>query len=98
MRGRITSPLQEIPGIGPSIAAYLERVGIRSVAGLKGRDPEGIYEAVCRAQGVRVDRCLLYVCRLAVYYAGSKRRDPAKLKWWLWKDVPPEKKPKPRGR
>ncbi len=91
-RGRPISPLREIPGIGPSIAAYLAGVGIREVADLKGRDPEAIYEAMCRAQGVRIDRCLLYVCRLAVYYASAKRRDPAKLKWWLWKDHPPAKK------
>ncbi len=94
MRGRSASPLREIPGVGPRIAAYLEGVGIRKVADLKGRDPEAVYDAMCRAQGVRIDRCLLYVCRLAVYYAGAKRPDPAKLKWWLWKDPPPSKKRK----
>lgn len=96
-RGRPVSPLREIPGIGPSIAADFEGVGIRQVADLKGRDPEAIYEAICRAQGVRIDRCLLYVCRLAVYYASAKRRNPAKLKWWLWKDAATVKKPRRAG-
>ncbi|MBI5637131.1 MAG: DUF4332 domain-containing protein [Nitrospinae bacterium] len=96
MRGRATSPLQEIPGIGPSIAVYLEGAGIRTVADLKGRDPEAIYEAICRAQGQQIDRCLLYVCRCAVYYAEGGRA-PTKLKWWNWKDAVPVKKPRRTG-
>jgi hypothetical protein len=36
---------------------------------------------------VVVDRCLLYVCRCAVYYASKKKHDPRKLLWWNWKDT-----------
>ena len=34
------SPLQEIPGVGPRTAAVMERLDIRQVSDLRGRDPE----------------------------------------------------------
>jgi hypothetical protein len=34
-----------------------------------------------------IDRCLLYVCRCAVYYASNTKHAPRKLLWWNWKDV-----------
>jgi len=36
--------LQEIPGVGKSIAHDLWELGIRRVTDLKGRDPEKLYE------------------------------------------------------
>jgi len=78
--------LQEIPGVGPSIAADLYALGIRAPSDLVGRDPDDLYERSCRHQGVRVDRCLLYVYRCAVHYATHLPRDPQRCKWWNWKD------------
>jgi hypothetical protein len=81
--------LQSIPGVGPSIAHDLNDLGIRRVADLKGKSPEGLYEALNARRGQRQDRCLLYVFRCAVYYAGRTRHDPERLKWWNWKDAAP---------
>ncbi len=78
--------LQRIPGVGPSIARDLIDLGILKVSDLEGMDPEVLYEARCVQMGQRIDRCLLYVFRCAVYYATAKRHDPEKLKWWNWKD------------
>ncbi|HLE34022.1 MAG TPA: helix-hairpin-helix domain-containing protein, partial [Bacteroidota bacterium] len=39
----------------------------------------------CRQQGVRIDPCLLYVFRCAVYYASTPKPKPELLKWWHWK-------------
>ncbi len=78
--------LQSIPGIGKSIARDLQNIGIYSVADLKGKDPEKLYEQSNRLAGTIQDRCLLYVFREAVYFAGNKNHDPEKLKWWNWKD------------
>jgi hypothetical protein len=86
-----TSELLAIPGVGESIARDLEELGIRTVAQLKGRSPEGLYEALCERRGHQ-DRCLLYVFRCAVYYAERKRHDPERLKWWNWKDAPPARR------
>ena len=83
---RVVSELEEIPGVGPSIAGDLHRIGITRVAQLKNADPQQLFERVNRDQGVVMDRCLLYVFRCAVYYASNVRHKPEKLKWWNWKD------------
>jgi len=79
--------LREIPGVGKSIANDLWNIGVRSVADLRGGDPETLYELSNRYAGTVQDRCLLYVFRCAVYYANTekKKRNPEKLKWWNWK-------------
>jgi hypothetical protein len=78
--------LQEIPGVGPSIAHNLWRLGFGSVSDMKGVDPEKLYERLCALQKTKVDRCALYVFREAVYFASRKTHDPELLKWWNWKD------------
>lgn len=85
---KITDPesLQSIPGVGPSIAADLQRLGIKKVRDLKRMDPERLYERYCWLEGGPVDRCVLYVFRCAVYYATEENHDPSLLKWWAWKD------------
>ena len=84
--GQDSRRLQRIPGVGPSIAADLQRLGIRDVAELRGRNPESLYAALCREVRHHVDRCVLYVFRCAVYFASEAEHDPELLKWWNWKD------------
>jgi hypothetical protein len=84
---RAKSELQIIPGVGPSIAADLNGIGISKVAQLKGKSPQALYDKLCRTTGIVHDRCVLYVFRCAVYYASTSRHDPEKLKWWNWKDA-----------
>ena len=81
-------PLEEIPGVGPRIAGVMEKLGIRQVADLEGKDPEELYRRECRLKGFEEDRCALYVWRTAVYYAETPVREAEKLKWWYWKDKP----------
>ncbi len=78
--------LQTIPGVGKTIANDLWNLGIRSVKSLENVDPETLYEKLCVFQGARVDRCMLYVFRCAVYFAENETHDAEKLKWWNWKD------------
>ncbi len=87
-RGRAASPdeLMKIPGIGPSLARDLRDLGVRSLAGLRRKDPERLYEGLMRLRGVRQDPCVLYAFRCAVYYARTPQPKPALLKWWNWKD------------
>jgi len=89
MKRRSTNPqdpLQIVPGIGPSMARDLRDLGIRKVADLASRDPQEMYDALCALREARQDRCVLYVFRCAVYYAGRTRHDPDKLLWWNWTD------------
>lgn len=79
-------PLRVIPGVGKSIEADLQAIGVTEVTQLRGRNPQELYEASCKHQGVIIDRCLLYVYRCAVYFAETAKPDPELLKWWSWKD------------
>lgn len=83
---RPTGALRQIPGIGPSMERHLQAIGIHCVEDLAGKDPEALYFADCEAQRAQVDRCVLYVYRMAVYYAENERHTPEKLLWWNWKD------------
>ncbi len=83
----ILKRLQVIPGVGPSVARDLLDLGIRSPEDLAGRDPGALYEELCGIRGCRLDRCMLYVLRCAVYFASEPDPDPALLKWWSWKDA-----------
>ena len=80
------NPLEVIPGIGPSMAEDLNDLGIYSVAELRGKDPQKMYDELNSLRGVRTDRCVLYVFRCAVYFAETADPDPELLKWWNWKD------------
>ena len=78
--------LESIPGVGPSIASDLRRLGVRRVDDLRGRDPARLYDELESISGAHVDRCVLYVFRCAVHYAGEPEPDGELTKWWNWKD------------
>lgn len=80
--------LQRIPGVGKSIARDFYEQGFRSVEQLRGCDPESLYQRQCEIQACHVDRCWLYVARLAVYFAETPvmEQQKEKLLWWNWKD------------
>lgn len=86
MNNTFQKELMQIPGVGKSISRDLINIGIKSVSDLKGKDPEELYHQSNQFAGAVQDRCLLYVFRCAIYYAGHKKHDPEKLKWWNWKD------------
>jgi hypothetical protein len=86
-RKRVKSPLEVIPGVGVAAVEDFNRLGILEVAQLKGQDPQKLYDDISALDGVKHDRCVLYVFRCAVYYASRTRHDPEKLKWWNWKDT-----------
>jgi len=78
--------LQQIPGIGKNMEQHLTDLGYTDIASLKGQNPEDMYLRDCLQKGVQVDRCVLCVYRLVVYFVKNERYDPEKLKWWNWKD------------
>jgi hypothetical protein len=87
MSSETATPLQQIPGVGPSIAEDLHELGYHQAEDLRGADPEGMYERLCQLRGAHVDRCVLYVFRCAVYFSETEEHDPELLKWWNWKDA-----------
>lgn len=83
---RAKSPFESLPGIGPSMARDLIDLGFRQPSDLVGQSPETMFEDLCTMRGERIDRCVLYVFRCAVYCAGTATPDPELTKWWNWKD------------
>ncbi len=80
------SDLKSIPGIGKNIEQHLNNIGIKTINDLIGKDPEELYLKDCLFKGFQEDKCILYVFRLAVYYAEHNTHESEKLKWWYWKD------------
>ncbi len=72
--------LMTIPNVGPKTAEDLIRLGIRSSADLRGKDPAGLYEKLCRLDGIQHDICCLDVFSAAVDFAEGRPAEP----WWAY--------------
>ena len=51
--------LEQLPNVGPAIAADLRLIGIERPADLRDKDPWNLYRALCEKTGVRQDPCVL---------------------------------------
>ena len=89
MSSRSQTDLRTIPGVGPSIEIDLVDLGIGAVSELRERNPDHLYDDLCRLRGERIDPCVKYVFRCAVYFASNEVHEPALLQWWNWKERPP---------
>src|ERR1700676_3622725 len=72
--------LEDIPNIGPSIAADLRQLGITMPSELQGRDPYAMYYDLCRITAQRHDPCLLDTFIAAVRYMEGAPKTP----WWKY--------------
>jgi hypothetical protein len=70
--------LEDIPNVGPAVAADLRQLGITEPADLPGRDPYVMYDDLCRITGQRHDPCLLDTFIAAVRFMEGEPRKP----WW----------------
>src|SRR5262245_39031614 len=73
---------EQLPNVGPAVAADLRRLGLVRPADLVGRDPYALYEDLCRVTKQRHDPCLLDTFIAAVRFMGG---EPAKP-WWSYTD------------
>ena len=77
---RAITHLEQIPNVGPAVAADLRRLGITSPGQLLGRDPYTMYDDLCRITGQRHDPCLLDTFIAVVrFMAGGPKRP-----WWKY--------------
>src|SRR5437588_11886471 len=72
--------LEDIPNVGPAIAADLRQLGITTPGKLPGRDPYVLYDDLCRITGQRHDPCLLDTFIAAVRYMEGAPKRP----WWKY--------------
>jgi hypothetical protein len=77
---RAVSRLDDIPNVGPAIAADLRRLRIDSPDELPGRDPYAMYDELCRITGQRHDPCLLDTFIAAVRFMEGAPKRP----WWKY--------------
>lgn len=72
-----------IPGVGKNMKEHLIQLGYTNVESLMDADAEEMYEKDKEKHNGNLDRCVLYVYRLAVEYAKTRNKE---LKWWDFKD------------
>jgi hypothetical protein len=77
---RDVARLEDIPNIGPTIAADLRQLRITLPTDLVGRDPYAMYDALCHQTGQRHDPCLLDTFISAVRFMQGESKKP----WWKY--------------
>jgi Pathogenicity locus len=72
--------LEDLPNIGPAIAADLRLIGIHAPHELKGRDAFVLYQKLNAATGTRHDPCVLDTFMAAVDFMSGAMAAP----WWAY--------------
>lgn len=72
--------LEDIPNVGPAVAADLRQLGIGEPADLLDCDPYQMYDDLCRFTGQRHDPCLLDTFIAAVRFMRGEPKKP----WWKY--------------
>jgi Pathogenicity locus len=70
--------LEQLPNIGPSLAADLRLIGIAHPQELLGKDAFVLYQKLCAATGQRHDPCVLDTFMAAADFMGGAPAAP----WW----------------
>lgn len=69
---------EDIPNIGPAMAADFRLLGLAAPAELAGRDPRALYDDLCARTGTRQDPCVLDTFISAVRFMEGAPSRP----WW----------------
>jgi hypothetical protein len=72
--------LEQLPNIGPSLAADLRLLGVRHPHELAGRDAFQLYQSLCSQTGKRQDPCVLDTFMAATDF--MRGADPRP--WWTY--------------
>jgi hypothetical protein len=72
--------LEQLPNVGPAMAADLRLLGIHTPQALKGRDGLQLYRALCEATGQRHDPCVLDTLLAIVDFMHGAPPAP----WWAY--------------
>ena len=72
--------LEQLPNVGPAMAADLRLLGVNLPQALKGRDGLQLYRALCTATGQRHDPCVLDTLLAVVDFMNGAPPAP----WWAY--------------
>ena len=76
--------LCDLISLGPAILRDFEILGVRTVAQLARRNPQRLYESLCRVAPQHQDICCLDVFRAAVAQARDPRLPAEQCQRWYW--------------
>ena len=72
--------LEQLPNIGPALAADLRLIGIHEPAQLRGKDAFVLYQNLCAATDQRQDPCVLDTFMAAIDFMRGAPPAP----WWSY--------------
>ena len=84
MKTAKTRKLRDLAGVGKSIEANLNSLGVTSVVILASREGDDLYDQLCVKTRTRQDPCVLDTFRCAVAQARNPRLPVEKCNWWWW--------------
>jgi hypothetical protein len=76
--------LSDLISVGPAMLRDFEILGVRSVSQLARRNPQRLYESLCRVAPQHQDICCLDTFRAAVAQARNPRLPVEQCQWWYW--------------
>ena len=79
--------LQDLTSVGPATLEDFVLLGIKSVAQLKRRSPQRMYDQLCRLKQQRLDPCCLDVFVAAVAQVRDPNLPIEQRQWWYWSKV-----------
>jgi hypothetical protein len=79
-RAQDCAALEQLPNIGPSLAANLRLIGVHAPRDLRGRDAFVLYQRLNAATGARNDPCVLDTFMAAVDFMNGAAPAP----WWTY--------------
>ena len=72
--------LEQLPNVGPALAADLRLIGITHPRDLRGKDAFVLYQKLCAATGRRQDPCVLDTFMAATDFMRGAQAAP----WWRY--------------
>jgi Pathogenicity locus len=72
--------LEQLPNVGPAMAADLRQLGILHPRELAHRDPFVLYQSLCAATGQRQDPCVLDTLMAVTDFMRGAKPAP----WWAY--------------
>lgn len=76
--------LNALRSVGPATIEDLRLLGVADISDLAGRDPQALYDALCRIKGQKIDICCLDVFSCAVAQAKNPELPDDQRDWFWW--------------
>lgn len=76
--------LSALRSVGPATLGDLRLLGVTDVFDLARRDPQALYDDLCRLRGQKIDICCLDVFNCAVAQAQNPQLPSEQCDWFWW--------------